>query len=154
MTEPQQTSFRLEAGQSQLCPVRIGLPFTAANGHHKVRVDFEVHAERTYRFSVYGQMDLGLNDVYIEIDARINRRGELEVQQEFINETDRKVTFRCQLYAPDRRMLTTQVAEFGPGRVARTYRLPKADELIGKTLWLRAAEIGGPRVLNYRFAVK
>jgi hypothetical protein len=154
MIEPLQTSFRLETGQSQPCPFRIGLPYTAANGHHKVRVDFEVQAERTYRFSVYGHMDLGLNDVYIEIDARINSRGELEVQQEFINETDRKVTFRCELYAPDRRMLTTQVADFGPGRVTRTYRLPKADELIGKTLWLRAAEIGGPRVLNYRFAVK
>ena len=38
-----------------------------------------------------------------------------------------------------------------PDRDEKLYRLADGKELIGQTLWLRAQEIGGPRVLNYRF---
>jgi hypothetical protein len=39
-------------------------------------------------------------------------------------------------------------------RDVKTYRLQNGKELLGKTLWLRAEEIDGRRVLNYRFVVE
>jgi len=53
--------------------------------------------------------------------------------------------------APDASRLHTQVIGLRPGRDDQLYRLPDGQQLIGQTLWLRAEEIGGPRVLNYRF---
>ena len=68
-----------------------------------------------------------------------------------VNRGEGPVSFRCQLSAPQRRRQRTQVIGLKPGRDDKLYRLADGEELIGQTLWLRAQEIGGPRVLNYRF---
>ncbi len=152
--EPKRVSFRLAAGETRDFPFQVVLPYHAANGRHPVRIDFEVLADRSYHFSVYRHMDLGLGDVYIEVCTRLNDKGEAEIEQRFINDTDRRVSFDCQLFAPDRKRLKTQVLGLGPGRDVQVYRLPQGDQLLGSTVWLRAVEIGGPRILNYRFVVK
>ncbi len=46
------------------------------------------------------------------------------------------------------------VLDQGRGQNLHTYDLDDGKELSGKTLWLRAGEIDGPRILNYRFTVK
>lgn len=152
--EPRRVSFRLAAGETQSFPFQVVLPYHAANGRHPIRIDFELLADRSYHFSVYRHMDLGLGDVYIEIGTRLNDKGEAEIEQRFINETDHRVSFDCQLYVPDRKRLKTQVLGLGTGRDVQVYRLPQGDQLLGSTVWLRAVEIGGPRILNYRFVVK
>ena len=55
---------------------------------------------------------------------------------------------------PDRRRLVSQVTRLGPQRDTKRYRFPDGRELIGKTIWLRAEEIGGDRTFNYRFIAK
>ena len=77
-------------------------------------------------------------------------------QMLFLSNEDSKkpISFRCELFAPDRRRRKTEVVGLGQGRDVRTYRLPDGEQLIGKTLWLRAVEIGGPRILNYRFVAE
>ncbi len=152
--EPSRVTFRMDSGESQGFPFEILLPYHAANGRHRVRIDFEVFADRPYRFSVYRHMDLGFGDVYVKIATRLNDDGELEVEQRFVNETDGRVSFDCELFAPDRKRLKTQVRNVLPGEDVQIYRLRDGEELTGKTLWLRATEIGGPRILNYRFVVR
>ena len=107
--------------------------------------------EPATRFSAYRHIDVGPGDVHIEVITRLNERGDLEVEQRFVNDTQGPVSFRCQLLAPDQRRQTTQLIGLAPGRDVNVYRLPNGEQLIGKTLWLRAEEIDGPRVLNYRF---
>lgn len=97
---------------------------------------------------------MGLGDVRVETQTRLNSENELEVEQRFVNSTDQPVSFRCELFAPDRRRMMVDVLDQGRGQNLHTYSLEDGKELLGKILWLRASEIGGPRVLNYRFTVK
>lgn len=152
--EPRQFTFRLAHAETFDQPFEIILPYSARSGRHPVRVDFEIQADRPYRFSVYRHIDVGLGDVYVKLDTRLTEDGELEVEQRLVNEAAEPVSFRCQLYAPDRQRQRTDVVNLGPGCDVRTYRLPGGAELIGKTLWLQAEEIGGGRVLNYRFTAE
>lgn len=149
--EPREISFRLAEGESLSVPFTVTLPFDANSGKHPLRVDFEVEAEKTYRFSVYRRVQVGTGSVYVEMATRLNEQDELEVEQRFINDTQEPVSFRCLLYAPDRRRLKIEIRHLGPGRDVQVYRLPNGRELLGKYLWLRAEELGGRRVLNYRF---
>ena len=47
-----------------------------------------------------------------------------------------------------------QIFNLGRGRNTQTYVPPRGKELIGKTIWLRAEEIGGDRILNHRIVVE
>lgn len=148
---PDRGEFRLAQGESFSLPFEILLPYNAASGRQTVRADFEIQADRGYRFSTYRTIHVGLGDVYIEIATRQNEQGDLEVEQRFANETAEPVSFRCELFVPNRRRLRTEVVGLGQGRDVKVYHLRNAEELIGRTLWLRAEELGGSRVLNYRF---
>jgi len=148
---PKQIPFRLAPGEELQQPFVLTLPYNAPSGRQQIRLDFAIRGPQPCRFSVYRYIEVGLGDVSIEIASRINDEGELEVTQRLINKTDARASFRCALYVPDRRRLATQVVNLGRGRDERVYRLPDGKELLGKTLWLRAEEVGGPRTLNYRF---
>jgi len=154
IVQPKQFAFHLAAGEELREPFSLSLPDTAGSGRHKIRIDFEIQADRPYKFSAIRHIEVGLGDVYVEPVARLSPNGELEVEQRFVNKTDRPVNFRCELFAPQRRRLMVDVLDQGPGQKVYVYRLEDGKELIGKTLWLRATEIDGPRILNYRFTVK
>jgi hypothetical protein len=149
--QPQRVSFRLAVGETLRQPLDVLLPDNTGSGPHTLRADFEVVTDRSYRFSVYRPIHVGLGDVRIETATRLNEDGELEVQQRLVNDSNLRANFRCQLYAPDRRRMTTQVVVLGRGSDLKIYRLPDGKQLLGKDLWLRAEETDGPRVLNYRF---
>ncbi len=148
---PSRIAFHLAAGEALQQDFQIAFPFTAASGRHKIRVDFQINGERLDRFSVYRQMDVGLGNVTVEVISRLNSQGELEVRQRLVNSTDSIVNFRCQLFVPGRRPSKTQIIGLARGADVRIYRLPNGQELIGKSLRLRAAEMDGSRVLNYPF---
>ncbi|HZZ71541.1 MAG TPA: hypothetical protein VFE24_04760 [Pirellulales bacterium] len=144
-------SLKAASGEKVTLPLEVALPFDAASGHQKIRIDFDISAGRPYQFSIYHALDIGQGDVDIEVHSRLNEKGELEVEQQLTNRTDQAVSFKCQLFIPDRRRMVSQVVEQDRGRDTKVYRLQDGRELLGKTLWLRAEEIGGQRVLNYRF---
>jgi hypothetical protein len=151
---PARTEFHLVGNESLDEPFEIEVPYSVVSGRHLIRADFEIRGERVDRFSVYRYIRVGAGDVYIELVTRLNARGELEVEQHLVNDTQEPVSFRCHLFAPDRRRQTTQVVGLGRGRDANVYRLSNGEELIGKTLWLRAEQIDGSRVLNHRFTAR
>jgi len=151
LIEPRFAAFDLRSGEVLTHPFTVLLPYNATNGEHPVRVDFEIGGERPRRFSVYRLLHVGLGEVRVEMSTQLGNRGELEVHQRITNETDAPVSFTCQLFAPGRRRLTSQLTAPAQGNDIRVYRLEEGRELIGQQLWLRAEEIGGPRVLSQRF---
>jgi len=151
--QPEEIPFRLGPGETLEAPFSLQLPYTATNGRYPLVVDIRLHADRPYQFQVHRWLEVGLGDVYIQIASRLNARRELEVEQRLVNETEQPVAFECQLFAPGRKRLRTQVYLSGPGQEVFTYRLPDGQELVGKTLWLQAVEMVGPRVLTYRFSI-
>jgi hypothetical protein len=153
-TTPREVNFKLAPGETLAQPFSVGLPFDAVSGRQKVRVDFDVNADRRYQFSVYRELVVGSEDVVIEASSRLNEQGELEVEQHLVNNTEQPVSFKCQLFVPDRLRMLSAVLDQGHGRNTRTYRVANGEEIVGKTLLLRAEEIGGQRVLNIRFAAE
>ncbi len=149
--DPKEVPFQLADGERRKYNFEIMLPYNASSGRHEIRVDFDIKAQKEYRFSVYRRMDVGLGDVRFDIVTQLSDAGELEVRQRMVNKTDKPVSFRCQLFAPDRQRMKTQIIGLKQGSDLKTYRIPKGKELIGKTLWLRAEEMDSPRMFNYRF---
>ncbi len=127
------------------------MPDTAAVGPHKIHIDFQLQADQSYKFSALKYIEVGMGDVYIEIETRLNSAYQLEVEQRFVSHSDQPASFRCELFAPDRRRLMHQILNQGPGQNTYVYQLENGKALLGKTIWLRATEIDGPRILNYHF---
>jgi hypothetical protein len=150
---PKKHELRLAAGQSQESRMQVLLRLDADAGDQPVRLDFDVTADQHYKFSVYRRIHVGLEDVAVELHARLDERGSLVVEQHLTNKTDQFVSFNCYLFAPDRRRQRVQVLHHGRGRRTDTYVYPDGAELAGQTLWLRAEEIGGERLLNYKIVV-
>lgn len=148
---PDECELKLGSGEELTQPFELTMPLNATTGPRAVRVEFDIVADRRYVFSAYDQIDVGLGDVLIEIASQLGADGALEVVQRLVNHSDEPVSFRCHLFAPNRRRVRGQVLELGRGQDVQTYRIPDGRELIGKVLWLRAEEIGGPRMLSYRF---
>ncbi|MCA9247590.1 MAG: hypothetical protein KDA42_10755, partial [Planctomycetales bacterium] len=152
---PQTMTFKMAVGEELNKHFGVEFPFTASSGTHEVRIDFDVNVDRRYRFSVWRDLDIGLGDVKIDLSTKLDPKGNLIVEQRMTNVTDKQLEFRCYLYAPDRRRQRNQVYALGREPDLKRYVLPKGEELLGETLWLRAEEVGGARTLNYRFeAVK
>ncbi len=148
--EPDHAVFKLLPNEEITVPFALTLPLDAEAGIQPFVVHFSLQADRRYEFDVFHTLEVGLGDVYVDLRTRLNEAGELEVRQTLVNETDTPLSFRCELFAPDRRRQRVQLDVPALGRATNVYTLPDGRELLGKTLWLRAEEIGQARVLNYR----
>lgn len=131
-------------------PIHILLD-DATYGPQPVRIDFEIDADRPYKFSVWRNLSVGLGDVDIRVATHIDERGQLVVEQWMINTGPRTADFKCLLYAPPRRRKRTQVIMLGPEENKKIYQYPNGAEMIGNVLKLRAEELNGSRVLIHRF---
>jgi len=153
-TYPQTMTFKMAAGEEMTKPFDVELKFEASSGKNEVQIDFDIHVDRRYQFSVYRDLEVGLGDVVIDVNTKLLPDGTLMVEQRMTNHLDKLVDFKCLLYAPDRRRQVNQVFRLAQGQDIKRYYLANGKDLIGKTLWLRAEEIGGLRILNYRFVVE
>jgi hypothetical protein len=141
--------FKLSEGDTIRLPIPVTLLTDANSGPQPLRLDFDITADRNYRFTVHRTLQLGLEDVQLRLATRLRDDGALLVEQQITNLSDFPISFQCTLFAPGRRRETRQVIDLGRGRNSIAFVLPRGDELIGQKLWLRAEEIRGPRVLNY-----
>ncbi len=151
---PRDIDFKLSTGEKAEQPFTVALPLDASSGRQPIRIDFDVSADRHYHFSVYRHLDVGQDEITIEATSQLNDKGVLEVVQHVTNRTAEALSFKCMLFIPNRRRMMSQVIELRQDRDTKVYRLPKGEELIGETLWLRAEEIGGQRTLNFRFVAE
>ncbi len=131
-------------------PIHISLD-DATYGPQPVRIDFVVEADRLYQFSVWRHLNVGTGDVQIEVNTKIDKLGQLVIEQKMINTGPQATDFKCLMFAPPRRRKRTQVVMLGPDGNTKFYQYPNGDELIGKLLTLRAEEITGNRVLIHKF---
>ncbi|MGC3970094.1 MAG: NEW3 domain-containing protein [Pirellulales bacterium] len=149
---PRTFDISLSDGEKQNLTFDVVLPLAAETGFQLLRLDHELNGERRRQFQLYRQVQIGNNEVVLEVETRFVG-GELEVEQRLINNSPRNVSFRCYLFAPNQRRMRSQVVELAPGMDVRTYRIADGESLVGKMLWLRAEEVGGDRVLSRRFVV-
>ncbi len=148
--EPEMAEFRLEPDAAWKLPLKVTLPNDVLAGRQMVALEFEIQSDRFDHFTMYRPMEVTLGDVAMDAHALITERGDLEVRQTLSNQGKRAVGFRCNLIVPDRRRQLTEVVLQPDAKSDFAFRLPVGRELLGKPLWLRAEEINGPRILNYR----
>ncbi|MFV1964791.1 MAG: hypothetical protein ACC628_05170 [Pirellulaceae bacterium] len=147
--DPRTSQFKLAPGKVQREGVHVLLGANATSGRQPVPVKVKLTADRTYEFMVYRDIHVGLGDVEVELLSALDEFGNLVVKQYLTNKTDRVVNFNCLLFVPGRRRERRQVFNLGRGGTTNVFVLPNGAELIGKTLGLRAEEIGGARILNH-----
>ncbi|MBI1347406.1 hypothetical protein GC163_14100 [bacterium] len=153
--EPRTWSIAAEAGEQLRFPTFLRSPPNASLGALLMHVDFQITADRPYRFRVYAPYTMGLNDITIQVVDRKLPDGRLEIEQTVINRTDplEKLDFRCSLFVPDSKRQKLQITKLGQGSDRKLYYLPNADKYKGQELWLRMEQDGGRRVMNYRWKV-
>jgi hypothetical protein len=151
---PDTLPFKAAAGAEVRIPFQLSPRSDASSGRQQVRLDFEIQAAQSYKFSVWKHFDIGLGDIEIEISTVLEEDGTLVVEQRTLNHTDDLVDFKCLLYAQNRRRQRNHIFRLGRGQDLQKYRFMNAEDLIGTELWLRCEEIGGPRVFNFRYVVE
>ncbi|MDA0832435.1 MAG: hypothetical protein O2955_10305 [Planctomycetota bacterium] len=149
-------TFQIAPGEEYRLPLRLTLPPNTGQGIEDVTVDFDINADVRYVFRVYYRYQVGLGDVTMRVVERVNTvKNQLEVEQIITNNTSpaEVLDFNCSLHIPGERRQKKLVTNLGKGQDRKTFLLPHADALMGKELWLRAEQIGGSRILNYRWMV-
>ena len=155
-TSPDTFDFALGAGEELQQTFEVMFPFNASSGEQPVQIDFEVSADQPYRFSANRTLEIGLGDVIIDLAGRLNEDGELELEQRLTNRSDREVSFRCQLLAPNRRRVRSQVMRLlAPGEDVQTYRLHvternSSDRLSG----CEPKKLAAQERSNYKYVVE
>ncbi len=147
--DPDVISVHLMAGETAEQALTFRLNARAVSGEQMLRVDVQTGLTDARLFSIFQPINIGGGDVSIDLSTRLNRNGELEVHQAFLNDGQTPVNFTCTLYIPNRPLQKMQVQKQGFGRADYTYTIPNGRSLIGKTLRVVGKEIGSQRVLKY-----
>jgi hypothetical protein len=118
-------------------------------------VEFELVADRPFKFSMFLPYRLGLGDVELQVVTRRTPDGRLEIEQQITNNTDplEILEFNCRLLIPGQIRQQHFVTRLGKGIDRRIYVVHGADALGGEDLLLRAEQVNGRRVLNYRIKI-
>jgi len=148
--EPPQATFQMAADEVMQFPFEIRLK-NALFGKHPVRIDFNIEADERVQFSVYRQMEVGTEDLTIDVRTRVDKDDTLIVEQLMTNTAARLADFKCYLRAKGHRPQRMQVYRLGPNPDRKVYRFADGYKLVGEEMQLELEELNGPRVLKYRF---
>jgi hypothetical protein len=148
--EPPQTNFQLAANAETKFPFDIQLK-TVRYGKKPVRVDFTIEADEKLEFSIYRDLEVGTEDLSLDVKSHLDKDGNLVVEQTMTNSAAHPADFKCSLRAQGHRPQRMQVYRLGKNPDRKVYRVTDGRDLLGKELWLVLEELNGPRTLRYRF---
>lgn len=148
------SQFELFANELRQQDLQVLLGTNASIGLQQIRLDLNLSGGDNHRFSVYREIQVGLGDIELELQSRLDEHGRLIVDLYLTNNTDNRISFNCWLFVPDRRRVRGRIIDVGRGRHPLRFVIHDGKELIGRTLGLRAEEMDGARVLNYRIVAE
>lgn len=153
--EPQEWGFSAGIDEAYRLDTFMTLPSNASLGKKDVSIDFDIFAERKYSIRVHRTYHVGLGDIVVNVSDKKIKENVLEVEQIIVNNTSPLETlqFRCNLFIPGMKRMQSFITELKQGQDRKLYYIPNADSLKGKELWLRAEQVNGRRILNYRWVV-
>jgi hypothetical protein len=153
--EPREWGFNTGVGEDFRLETFMTLPSNASLGKKDVSIDFDIFAERKYSIRVHRPYHVGLGDIMIKAFDKKLKGNVLEIEQIIVNNTSPLETlqFRCSLFIPSMKRMQRFITELKQGQDRKLYYLPNADRLKGKELWIRAEQVNGRRILNYRWTV-
>jgi hypothetical protein len=151
--ERESSAFDVGASSEVSVPITVMLRPDATSQETPIRVIITLNTSPTRRFSMSEIIRIGNDEVDFQTSYRISDIDELWLDIDAINHTTNTASFDCQLFIPDRRNERIQFPAV-ESQQTRTVVLPKASELMYKTLRLRCSQIGTRRILNYRIVIE
>jgi hypothetical protein len=148
--EPPQMNFQVAANGETKFPFDIQLK-SVWYGKKPVRVDFTIEADEKLEFSIYRDLEIGTEDLSLDVKSHLDKEGTLVVEQTMTNSAAHPADFKCSLRAQGHRPQRMQVYRLGKNADRKVYRVANGADLVGKELWLELEELNGPRTLKYRF---
>ncbi|MFO1063866.1 MAG: hypothetical protein U0892_08395 [Pirellulales bacterium] len=133
--------------------VQLALKPDASAGKHPLRFDFTLSGDQDVSFSCYESLSLGIGDVEILWDAIHDGNGNITLHMELNNKTNRPLSFKCKLHAPNQPYRGFQIPSAQPGHTIRDLRFPIGNLEADTTIWLNCVEPLTNRVLNYKVPV-
>ncbi|MDR1480388.1 MAG: hypothetical protein LBJ00_15740 [Planctomycetaceae bacterium] len=120
----------LDSGGTGNSSFGIALNPQSETGLQKFKIDVATVGAMPRRFAIYDDIYVGERDVRLEFSSRMNRAGNIEVTQAFINDGERERSYVCRLRVRGREYLQTFIIRQGFGRVEYTYVIPNGHELL------------------------
>lgn len=144
----------LRAGERKRVPVQLVLK-GADYGDQLVRIDFLVNGDREYRFSVWRELRVGLDDIELDVETFVDNQGRLIVEQRMSQKSGDPSDFKCLLYIQDsdKRRKRAQVFQLGSEVDKKQYIYRNSEGLVGLNMRLQIEEVDGGRVLIHRFKI-
>lgn len=153
--KPDSWNIELAAGESFRLPTTINLPQTASLGLAEVVISFDITSDRRRTIDVHRSLEVGLGDVIVDVYTRPLPDGQLLIEQFVTNRTKPLdiMNFRCTLSVSGHKSQTEYVTKIGADKDRKEYKLPNAQSLFRRELWLNLDQIGGRRNLNKRMII-
>src|SRR5262249_48012117 len=121
--DPPQTTFQLAANAEMKFPFDIQLK-SVWYGRKPVRVDFTIEADEKIEFSIYRNLEIGTEDLALDVKSHLDKDGVLIVEQTMVNSAPRTADFKCSLLAMGHRPQRMQVYRLGKNPDRKIYRIP------------------------------
>jgi hypothetical protein len=127
---PPSHSENLEAGVDGNGVFNLTVLPRADTGLRLFQYEVRISGTEPAEFAVYDEMMIGNPDVYMEFVSRLTPRGDLEVVQVFMNNTENVYTYNCRLTIQNRQTQTHRITRQGFGRVEHVYTIPRGQALL------------------------
>lgn len=152
---PKIIPFSVQAGQTFTRDVDIRFPYNAEAGGKLLRVDFVLDADRTYEVQMATRFDFGLGDVEVTTLTQWIGGDELQVTMNVVNKGDSRLDAFCFVVAADQPRQERVIAGLPTGgAAAKSFRIPQAKALVGKSIRVGLREIRGSRIVNYDVPIR
>ncbi len=151
--DPRPVSFNVEPHGETRVPISIVLRNDATTGPAMVQFDFAIESERSLRFNLLRQMEIGPEDLEIELTSSLDEAGNLVVRQEIINSGKRDFNLMCSLFASERQLQRARLRIGAGERLLKQYIWDNGKALVGTAVLLRVEEVGTDRIMNYRLNI-
>ena len=130
--EPASQSVNLESGLTANGSFDLTLLPRGDAGKRLFQYNVRMSGNNTVEFAVYDEMMVGNPDVSMEFISRLNERGDIEVIQTFVNNTENIYTYECRLIIPHRAPRKYRVTRQGFGRVEHVYTIERGQDLLDR----------------------
>lgn len=150
---PRKIPFALGPGEQLRQSITLRFPMNASSGATPLVGEFELDADRRYRFCAPAWFELGLADV--DFETYIYRSGNRATIRLLVtNRSDQPVHFEGHLVIPGRERVSRLFTNFLPRQtVEKTFHVDAADQLVGQRVRLSLKEVQGNRVWNRVFTI-
>ena len=129
--DPPQTTFQLAANAEMRFPFDIQLK-SVWYGRKPVRIDFTIEADEKLEFSIYRDLEIGTEDLALEVKSYLDKEGTLIVEQMMTNSALHTADFKCSLRAQGHRPQRMQVYRLGKNTDRKVYLVEDGSDLAGR----------------------